>query len=379
MRLSFLLIAASLHIFGGLPSGEADAGPLMPPRECSSIVLKNHGSPVFGTNLDHVTVDEGLVFVNKRWVEKTGLYPSADGEHARWISRYASITFNLVGFQFAWAGMNEKGLTLSTMSLNDTEVPALDERPPLDSGEWMQLVLDTCATVEDLVATDARVSIITVDHYLIADSLGNCAVVEFLNGEMVVHTLQEMPASVLTNSIYSEAVATWLQFRDSGDYSGLGSSLERFCLAADRARIFSPGSDEWATAYAFDTLEIIRGEDFSIHTSQWSIVFDTLNLRVYFRTAATPEIRYVDLETFDLGCESPVQMLDIQEPLTGDVGDHFFDFSYDINFEHIQGFMDNWGIDISTYNLHRILRHFETFPCVARRPRRPSGRSGYGP
>ena len=59
------------------------------------------------------------------------------------------------------------------MSLNDTEDPVPDERPPLDSGEWMQFVLDTCATVEDLVATDARVSIITVDHYLVADSLGN--------------------------------------------------------------------------------------------------------------------------------------------------------------------------------------------------------------
>ncbi len=351
----------------------------MTPRECSSIVLNNHGRPVFGTNFDHATVDEGLVFINKRWVGKSGLHPSVDGEYARWTSRYASVTFNLVGFQFAWAGMNEKGLTLSTMSLNDTEIPAPDERPPLDSGEWMQFVLDTCATVEDLVATDARVSIFTVDHYLVADSLGNCAVVEFLNGEMVVHTLQDMPVTVLTNSTYSESVAAWFQFRESGDYSGLGTSLERFCLAADRVQDYVPGADDWATAYAFDTLEIIRGENFSIYTSQWSIVFDTLNLRAYFRTDANPEIRYVDLETFDLGCESPVQMLDIQEPLTGDVGDNFFDFSYDINFEHTQGFMTNWGIDISTETIHRMLRHFETFPCVARRPRRPAGRAGYRP
>ncbi len=379
MRLSVLLVVAALHAFVGGPVGGVDVGPIMPPRECSSIVLNNHGHAVFGTNFDHATVDEGLVFINQRWVEKIGLHPSTNGEYARWISRYASITFNLVGYQFAWAGMNEKGFTLSTMSLNDTEVPAPDERPPLDSGEWMQFVLDTCATVEDLAATDIRVSIFTVDHYLVADSLGNCAVVEFLNGEMVVQTLQGMPATVLTNSIYAESVVTWLALRDSGDYSWVGSSLERFCLAADRVQDFVPGDDDWATIYAFDTLEVIRGEDFSIHTSQWSIVFDTLNLRASFRTADAPEIRYVDLETFDLGCQSPVQMLDIQEPLSGDVGGNFFDFSYDINFEHTQGFMINWGIDISTATLHRMLRHFETFPCVARRPRRPAGRSGYGP
>ncbi len=104
-----------------------------------------------------------------------------------------------------------------------------------------------------------------------------------------------------------------------------------------------------------------------------------MNLRASFRTADVPEIRHVDLENFDLGCQSPVRMLDIQEPLIGDVGDHFFDFSYDINFEHTRGFMDNWGIDISTYDLHRMLQHFETFPCVERRPRRPAGRAGFGP
>ncbi|MCD4748149.1 MAG: hypothetical protein K8R59_02140, partial [Thermoanaerobaculales bacterium] len=151
-----------------------------------------------------------------------------------------------------------------------------------------------------------------------------------------------------------------------------------FCLAADRVEDFVPADFTSAVAYAFDTLEIIRGEDFDIYTSQWSIVFDTLNLRAYFRTHDAPEIRYVDLETFDLGCDSPVQMLDIQAPLSGDVADDFFDFSYDINFEHTERFMINWGIDISTETLHRMLRHFESFPCAAARPRRPAGRARPG-
>jgi len=126
--------------------------------------------------------------------------------------------------------------------------------------------------------------------------------------------------------------------------------------------------------YAFDTLEIIRGENYDIYTSQWSIVFDTLNLRAYFRTHNAPEIRYLDLESFDLGCGSPVQMLDLQAPLSGDVADAFFDFSYNINFEHTERFMNNWGIDISTHTLHSMLMHFESFPCVTGRPRRPAGR-----
>jgi len=351
----------------------------MPARECSSIVLNNNGLPVFGANLDHVSASEGLIFVNTRGAEKTSLYAGTTGVRARWRSRYASDTFNLVGYQLAWAGMNEQGLTLSTMSLYDTEYPAPDERPPLDSGEWMQYVLDTCATVEDVIASDELVRIITVDHYLVADGLGNRAAVEFLDGEMVVTTGDDMAVPVLTNTVYSQAEGLWSWMRRTGDYSSLGGSLARFCLAADRVEGFVSTDDESAVAYAFDTLELIRGEDFSEHTSQWSIVFDTRNLRAWFRTHDHPVIRYLDLEDLELSCATPVQMLDIQEELSGDVAGALFEFDYDLNFEHMRWFMRVWGIDVSTAWLHQMCRHFESFSCWARQPRPPTGRHGSRP
>jgi hypothetical protein len=40
-----------------------------------------------------------------------------------------------------------------------------------------------------------------VDHFLMCDSSGTCAVVEFLEGETVFHTL--------TNSLYRESVRAW--------------------------------------------------------------------------------------------------------------------------------------------------------------------------
>ncbi len=353
-------------------NGAADTGSVMPARECSSLVLDNHGFPVFATNFDDHSFREGLVFINGRGVEKTGVDPSTSGEYAHWRSRYASVTFNLVGFQYAWAGMNEAGLTLSTMYLHDTEQPAADQRPPLDSGVWMQYILDSCRTVADVVASDARVRIYTVDHYLVADRLGNCAAIEFLDGEMVVHS-GDMPAPVLTNTVYNQSVNTWLGLRDGGNYSALGASLQRFCLAADRVEGFASAA-ETAVNYAFDTLEIIAGENFSIHGSQWSIVFDTENLRAYFRTLDHPEIRYLDLADFTLGCGPPVQMLDIQELLSGDVAGEFFDFSYAIAFAHMESFMTAWGINIPPEGLHQVLQHFVSFPCVADHPRQPTGR-----
>jgi hypothetical protein len=87
---------------------------------------------VFGANQDN-SLEMGLVFVNKRNVLKTTWDPGTSGEYARWISRYGSVTINFVGYQMAWAGMNEAGLMLSTMSLVETQEPAPDERPPHDA------------------------------------------------------------------------------------------------------------------------------------------------------------------------------------------------------------------------------------------------------
>jgi len=155
---------------------------------CTSFCLDNSGHAVFGTNYDNETW-EGLLFVNKRGVTKTGWEAGTSGKYARWTAGYGSVTFNLAGVQMAWAGMNEAGLVISTMWLRDTYDPPPDERPPLISPLWVQYQLDTCATLEEVMANDARVRIAdTGDHYLICDRSADCAAVEFLAGRTVFHT-----------------------------------------------------------------------------------------------------------------------------------------------------------------------------------------------
>ena len=100
---------------------------------CTSFVLDNDGFAIFGANLDY-RIHEGLVFINKRNVAKTILDASTTGEYAEWTSKYGSVSFNIGGYQLAYAGMNEAGLVISTMFLDITENPAPDERPPLEPG-----------------------------------------------------------------------------------------------------------------------------------------------------------------------------------------------------------------------------------------------------
>ena len=46
--------------------------------------------------------------------------------------------------------MNERGLAIEVLWLNETEYTAKDERPYLNELEWVQYILDTCETVKDV-------------------------------------------------------------------------------------------------------------------------------------------------------------------------------------------------------------------------------------
>jgi len=158
--------------------------------------------------MDHGTFQVGQVYVNKRHVLKTAWESSTSGEYARWISQYGSVTFNIIGSQLVWGGMNEAGLMISTMSLVETEGPAPDERPPLTAPFWVQFQLDNASTVDDVIVKGAWVRVTDAhDHYLVCDRTGDCAVIEFLNGEMVVYTDLTLPTQVLSNSTYQDSLA----------------------------------------------------------------------------------------------------------------------------------------------------------------------------
>jgi len=278
-----ILATASLAVNAG-ESRPVSVGFHDPVEHCTAFVLDNDGHGVFGANFDHTLTDEGLVFVNRKGVVKSSVNTNAAQRHAQWTSRYASVSFNLVGYEYAWGGMNEAGLSVSTMSLDETRQPPPDDRPPLDNGEWVQYILDTCATVEDIVASQTEVRTLTVDHYLVGDRFGNAATIEFLDGRMVVHSGSGLPVAALTNNTYEDLLGIWEWLRAHGNYGGLASSFQRFCLAADRADRFQPTTDAEAVGYAFDTLDEVRGERFSASPTNWSLVFDTENLRAYYRT-----------------------------------------------------------------------------------------------
>ena len=313
-----------------------------------------------------------MVLINQRGVVKTSYQPGTTGRLAQWTSHYASITFTLLGNQFPWAGMNERGLSLSTMSLTETECPQPDERPLLESGFWLQYMLDTCETVAEALEIDAEVRIETVDHYLVADRHGGVAVIEFLDGRMTATTGPDLCASALTNNLYEESCRLWESLHRTGTCDHGNNSVERFCLAAERVHGFQTGSESHAVEYAFDTLHQVRGQIWGGDT-RWSIVFDTQELRALFRTDRNPDIRWVDLSAFDLRCGRAPRMLDINTEHDGDVSGFFVDLDLDAGRSLIEGYADRWDIAFNPEQITTLLNLFESYPCrqICRRLRPP--------
>ena len=257
---------------------------------------------------------------NPRGLAKSIPDPRALADHAVWTARYASLTFTRTAYQFPWTGMNEAGLILSTMGLDVTQVPPPDQRPPLDSGLWMQYVLDNCASIDEVIATDDDVRMaFSVDHYLVADRHGTAAV-EFIGGERVVHWGPDLPIAVLSNTVYSVGRDNWTAYLNHLPWLSANESVNRFVSAGAAVAAFQPSSSEQAVLYAFSILGDVGGGN-----SSQSFVYDAEHGRVYYRTLANPEVRFIDFHAFDPDCSSPVQMLDVTIPLE-DIMTHFASF-----------------------------------------------------
>jgi len=331
-------------------------------RGCTSFAFSHNGRPVFASNYDN-DLTSGMIFVNKRGLHKNGWEASKSGETASWMASYGSVTFTCIGYQLAWAGMNEKGLAISTMALGETVNPVPDERPPLVSPLWMQYILDTCATVEDLMRSEGKVRIMeTVDHYLVCDRAGNCAAVEFLDGKMVCHTAGDLPVRALANRPYSICVDNWKKKKElqGNPYD----SESRFNRAADMMAAFNPAKDS-AVKYAFQILDSLRPTR-NPEVTRWSIVFDTGNLEIHYKSYDNPKTRRIVFKDLDFSCGTPAKMLNVHNKLSDDITGAFLEYSHDLSLEFLLKAVLEQRPDFPREQIAPLLDLMEKYSCESK-------------
>lgn len=338
-------------------------------NSCTGFFLALEDQPVLGTNFDW-HFGSGMVVINKRNVFKQGMPVSADDpvDPPTWISRYGSVTFNQYGRETPMGGMNEAGLVVHQMMLRQSVFPTPDRRKPVKNLQWIQFQLDNFASVEEVVHTNQSIRIQEEEvpglHYLVADSSGDCASMEWINGKLVLHRGETMPYKVLANNTYIDSL------RYLKRHNGFGGTLEfeqsptmsldRFATAVKMVTTYPGRTTMPLTEYAFDILRNVANE-----TTRWQIVYDMKQLRVYFKTASNNQVRVIDMSQFDLSCKSPVKILDLDNMLSGDVSDRFVDYTWQANRKYIStAFKSTWfAKDIPQDYIHQRSLYPDTNSC----------------
>ena len=327
-------------------------------RACTSFAMDCKGGLLFGSNFDN-DFRPGLLFVNKRGVSKSGLPLDEHDTPARWTSKYGSVTINTAPYQYAWAGINEAGLVISTMQLDDTQVPAPDDRPSLLSAAWVQYVFDTCATIDDIVAAEQRVRVnYGVDHYLACDARGACLTIEFLGGKPVYHRGDDLPLKALAAGWpYARCFEQRLGAAASGKRpSPLAGPLPRIdAMLRDR----QPEGSKAGVDYAFRILKEVSAEN-----TTWSLIFDLQNKTVFFRTYKNPRVRQLALKDLDFSCGTPVMLLDMHAKLSGDLSKKLQAYTHETVLRHALDAVAFHKPDMTEEAVRQMVEHMERFTCT---------------
>lgn len=268
-----------------------------PTEACTAVRLTAGRGVLIAKNYDW-HMDQGFVVLNKREVHKRSLLLRPGDRPAEWTSRFASFTFNQYGEGFPNGGMNEKGLVVEALWLAGSRFPKDDDRPTLNELQWVQYQLDRFESVREVLlnASETRISRVHGDvHYMVCDKGGECAVIEHLDGKLVVTSGRELTQPVLTNHSFAESAAYLERHRAFHEEPPAGTgSLARFA----RAAIAAEGSKAASADEAFSLLDTVK----SGKETQWQLVYEPSAGRVHFRTQRSPKVRTLTFDKLDRGC-----------------------------------------------------------------------------
>ncbi|MGE5519011.1 MAG: linear amide C-N hydrolase [Candidatus Dadabacteria bacterium] len=309
-----------------------------PVNACTTFCISDPDHLIFGRNFDFST-GLGHVITNKRNVLKTALVQAPEKSFS-WISKYGSVTFNQIGREFPYGGINEKGLVIEQMWLDETVYPEVDKRYGLTELQWIQYQLDNAANVDEVLKSDSlvrvsKLSMATI-HFLLCDREGNTAIIEYLNGKMVTHTKTSMPIAVLSNDSYQKCNNYIKNFSGFGGVNSIPNtteSLDRFVKAASMIKNYK---NQNVIDYSFEILNnVTQGSG-----TKWSIVYDIKNMAVYYKTYSNKTVKSFRLSDFDFSCSLPTLFVNMEDNMNNDKL-MFQNYSYQSNRNLIDNVFDN--------------------------------------
>ena len=353
---------------------------------CSSFTLKKGDTLLYGRNLDERTDIPGFILVNNRGLTKRSLtfqYLLSGKKNKKcsfeWVSKYGSVTFNNWTNDLPDGGMNEEGLFFEEMTMMKTVYPDNKGQKKMFMNQWIQYILDTCKTVDEVIASAKNISLDGWQwHFFAADKTGKSVVIEFLNGKPVIHTGKDLPHPLLCNSVYKEEIKRLKEFENFGgkkkiDLNDAFSSETRFVKGAILLKKYDPDINRSAVDYGFKLLETITSKKWN----KLAKIYDVKNKKIYFHSNQSRKIKYFDFGSFDFSCKTPQKVfLDVHSDISGNITGKFIDFNNKLNVELCKKGMENMVKDPdmiaymkskgTTFDkfIKRLLNHSETSKCI---------------
>lgn len=241
-----------------------------------------------------------------------------------WASKFASLTITEWN-DSALDGMNDRGLAAHALMYTTAVYEKPDERPMLSTLRWVNFVLDNFATVCEAVAGLAEVRVAPVSlqgldlgvHLAVEDVSGDCAIIEPVDGRMVVH--QGPQHRIMANSpSLDEHLANRARYRPFGGElppPGDITSLDRFVRASYFHHYLpEPADSREVVAEVYQVLSTVAkpfGAPYpegDIYPTRWISAVDLTHLDYYFWSRMSPNMVWLSMA--DMG-DRPASVVDL--------------------------------------------------------------------
>ena len=255
----------------------------LPSIACCSIAANNAGEAggkIFGRNYDY---DNGTAIIlhtmpYNGYESVSTSYPYFVTGELWWEPSYNFVN-DAVALALIYApldGMNEKGLYISILELDDEETNQADEgKNDVQTTVAVRYILDNAATVaealEILEGFNMHNVFGTAYHYAIADTTGRSVVVEYINNKMLVKDAKVVTNHYLTDTEAKPYASTNSKTRYNAAYNA-GEEAE-WNMTPEQMRD------------ALKAAKCIHDPDDDSFVSIWSAVFEPNAKRItyYFR------------------------------------------------------------------------------------------------
>lgn len=327
---------------------------------CTRVLLDNKYGVNVGRNMDwhDQTHAKYKLIVLPRGMDRTGEIAT---NPVKWKSKYGSLVMSMYDL-LTVGGVNEKGFNVEVLYLPGSDYGVRDDKIP---GMFVmmlnQFLLDNFASVSEAVEylKINKIQQLTITlpgsdnpsglHFALADSTGNSAIIEYINGKIVIYEGKEY--KVLTNQPpYDQQLANLKKYKGFGGdlvIPGGSTPSDRFVRASYNLSLAMENSTETIN-YAM--LSGIMANAAQLHIKRakssdplagaesaptsYTSISDLTNMRYFVSFLENHNYLYVNIKKFDFSEGQKEKMFNIVKSVNiiGDITDKFVELEKPFQF-----------------------------------------------